>query len=85
MIFPLLDRFEVIISRLTTPPTPIEQVHELSPTVTSEAAVAKWPKLVNYLHRMRQLPFVASQREPTQMLARFADTYRQNAPDPDIR
>ncbi|KAA0190502.1 Glutathione dehydrogenase [Fasciolopsis buskii] len=80
VLFPMLDRLEVIMNQLTTHAAP-DHVVEWSAV---EAETCDWSVLASYLLRMRQLPDVAAFRQPTRIQSMFAESMRLGAPNPDI-
>ncbi|TGZ70193.1 hypothetical protein CRM22_003323 [Opisthorchis felineus] len=79
VMFPFVDRLELAVSALKdTDPSKIEEFKPNDPRGK------QWPVLLEYLLRMRELPFVARVRTTAQVKARVAATARSGHPEWDI-
>lgn len=78
IIFPYLDRFEVIDSRIKN--LDPNSVCEFS----SDDNCSGCSNLIAYLTRMRQLPFIVESRESSRIHSIYAETMRRDKPDLEI-
>ncbi|KER32921.1 hypothetical protein T265_01195 [Opisthorchis viverrini] len=79
VMFPFVDRLEIPISVLEG--TDSSEVEEFKP---NDPKGKQWPVLLDYLLRMRKLPFVAQVRTSAQTKARIAATVRSGHPEWDM-
>lgn len=82
VLFPIIDRLEVILARLED--LPPESVTELS-SLGNEQAFQHYPRLFRYLEQLRSLPFVSETRQPSRIISIHAATMRAGRPDSEVR
>ncbi|TGZ75975.1 hypothetical protein CRM22_000083 [Opisthorchis felineus] len=77
VLFPMIDRLEVILCNLNGQPP--ESVTEFKPDHSVE-----YPELVNYLSRLRQISWIASNRQPLRVVSLFCASVRAGKPNLEI-
>ncbi|GAA51230.1 glutathione S-transferase omega-1 [Clonorchis sinensis] len=77
VLFPMIDRLEVILCQLNGQPP--ESVAEFKPDHSVE-----YPALVNYLSRLRQISWIAANRQPLRVVSLFCASVRAGKPNLEI-